>query len=56
MEEWRAKAIKHLKKSRDPDMQKAIRVLREGKGFLTSVRPIQIVFYEEMDSDDNAIK
>lgn len=48
MEEWRKKAIEQLEKANDSDMEKAIKILREGKGYLTSESPIQVVFYRDM--------
>ena len=48
MEEWRKKAIDYLKKSDDQDIKKAIKVLLEGKGFLTSRLPIMVIFYRDL--------
>lgn len=51
MERWREKAIDQLKKSSDPQIQIAIRILTEGKGYLTCQLPIQIIFFKDIDSD-----
>lgn len=48
MEKWRKKAIDQLKKAKDKDLEKAIKILTEGKGYLTSIIPIQIVFFEDL--------
>ena len=48
MEDWRQKAIDQLKKSDDPDIEKAIRILTDGKGFLTSELPIMIIFFKDL--------
>ena len=48
MEKWRKKAIDQLKKAKDKDLEKAIKILTDGKGYLTSIIPIQIVFYKDL--------
>lgn len=48
MEKWRKKAIETLKKANDKDLEKAIKVLTDGKGFLTESLPIQIIFFKDL--------
>lgn len=48
MEKWRKKAIDQLKKANDKDLEKAIKILTDGKGYLTSLLPIQIVYFKDL--------
>lgn len=48
METWQKKAIEWLKKAPDKDLEKAIKVLKEGKGVLTSELPIRIIFFKDL--------
>jgi hypothetical protein len=53
MEKWREKAIKILLQH---DCHAAVKVLRDGKGYLINKCPTQVVFYEDIKNDDNAVK
>jgi len=46
--DWRKKAIEYLEESDDPDIRKAIIILRDGKGYLTCCAPIMIKFFCEL--------
>lgn len=48
MEKWRKKAIQALEKQNDKDLFKAIKILRDGKGYLTTTMPIRVIFYEDL--------
>lgn len=48
IEAWRKKAINVLESLEDEDLKKAIRVLRDGKGYLTTTMPIRVIFYEDL--------
>ena len=49
IEPWRKKTIDFLNQSKDPEVRKAIKVLKEGKGYLTHILPTRIIFYSDIN-------